>query len=365
MTNTDKNFVAIISVTKNCPLRCEYCYVHKKDSSKMSINTVKRIIDELFQINKLPTTEIIWHGGEPLLMGLSFYKTVCEYISKNYPNKKVVHKLQTSGYLINEEWIDFFKEFKFDVGISLDGPEFIHDKQRKDKSGKPTFAKIFSSAKLMEQHGLRPGFIAVITKNSLDFYKEIFNFFYENKWQFSFAKVSITNDDNTDLGISVDEYLTFYERILDLFISQQEFRLKIVPIYHHILSYMKGTSVGLCVNEHSCAENYLSFSPDGNVFNCNRFIDYPTESFGNILKQPLLEILKSEKRLEFLNRPNAITESCSNCSIKKVCNGGCPYEDFVKSNSIYNKEYECITHKGIYSLIDKKLRSELRINSNV
>lgn len=356
----EKNYTAIISVTKDCPLRCKYCYVHTKTNHKISVELAQRIIDELFTVNKCPIQEIIWHGGEPLLMGISFYQAICDYLNEKYPAKRIHHKLQTSGILINQEWVEFFKRNHFEVGISLDGPKFIHDQQRLDKGMKPTFDRVINAINLMEKEGLKPGFIAVITKNSVKYPKEIFDFFYENNWQFSFAKVSIGEDCIEDLSITTDEYIGFYEAMLDCFLSQSEFRLKVVPIFHHIMSFLKGTSVGLCVHEPNCAENYLSFSPDGEVYNCNRFIDYPTESFGNIMQQPLAEILNSAKRKQFAKRKEELDVVCKDCKYYPICHGGCPNEQFVSSGSIMGKDSECIFYSRIFPMLETRLCKEVQ-----
>lgn len=364
MSTQKKNFVAIISVTKSCPLRCKYCYVQSKNNQKISLSTTYRIIDELFKVNKNPFLEIIWHGGEPLMMGIPFYKSVCDYIKEHYPDKRVVHKIQSSGILITSEWVDFFHENHFEVGISMDGPDHIHNSQRLDINGMPTFDRVYRGAKLLEEAGMRPGFIAVITKNSLPYASEIFDFFYSNCWQFSIAKVSCAEGCNEDLSITAEEYAKFYGEMLDLFLKQPEFRLKIVPIFHHVMSFLKGSSVGLCANDINCAANYLSFSPDGEVFNCNRFIDYPEVSFGNISQQPLSEILKSSFRTAFALRSQQIAKECSNCRFLSICNGGCPSEQYVKTRSIFGKSAECSVNSLIFPMIEERLKAELNNANN-
>lgn len=354
----NKNYVAIISVTKSCPLRCQYCYVHSKNEQKMSLPTVFRIIDELLKINKGPVNEIIWHGGEPLAMGLPFYQSVCDYLAEHYPDKRVVHKIQTSGVLITQEWVDFFKKYNFEVGVSLDGPQFIHDRQRLTQAGKPTFQKVCHGVKLLRDSGLKPGFIAVITRNSLPYSQEIFDFFYSNSWQFSFAKVSCGEGCIENLSITAEEYACFYGEMLEHFLQQPEFRLKVVPIFHHVMSFIKGATVGLCANEKNCAGSYLSFAPDGSVYNCNRFVDYPEMAFGNILHQPLEEILKSALRATFAHRAKQLSKVCAKCNYKVVCNGGCPSEQYVKTGSIMGKSAECEVNSLIFPLLEERLKKE-------
>ncbi|WP_455095626.1 radical SAM protein [Prevotella koreensis] len=358
----EKNFVSIISVTKSCPLRCKYCYVHSKNEQKISLTTVFRIIDELFNINKCPIHEFIWHGGEPLVMGISFYQSVCDYLAEHYPDKRVVHKLQTSGILITHEWAEFFKTNHFEVGVSLDGPEHIHDRQRFTQLGKPTFQMVCEGVKLLQECGLKPGFIAVITRNSLPYAREIFDFFYTNNWQFSFAKVSCGEGCLEDLSITPKEYARFYGEILDCFLQQQEFRLKIVPIFHHVMSFLKGNSVGLCTNEENCGGSYLSFAPNGEVFNCNRFVDYPEMAFGNILHESLEFILKSSLREMFSKRAQQLSILCGSCKYKTICYGGCPSEQFVRTGSIMGKSAECEINSLIFPMIEDRLKRELSVD---
>lgn len=349
---------AMICVTKDCPLDCSYCYVHNKEKGVININLLKKFINSLFLFNQTKTISILWHGGEPLTAGTDFFKEICNYIEIKFPGIKVIHRLQTSGWLINDEWCKLFKDNNFRVGISLDGPQKVHDIHRKTKGNKLTFYKIFDNIKLLENYGLKLGFGAVVTKETQKYATEVFNFFKENNWNYDFTYV-IANS-GAEFYLTPKEYIDYYKSVFKLFLSQKgDNKIKIRIISHNIFSFLKGRAAGLCSNQPNCAEEFVSITPDGNICNCNRFANYPSESYGNLNHEKFDVIMKSEKRKQFYLRQKYIEKMCAKCEYLNLCNGGCPFVDYIISKNIFSKKTKCEINKGIYGLIKSYLRKEL------
>jgi uncharacterized protein len=355
---TKDDLIAIISVTKNCNFRCSYCYVQEKNYNVISFETLKKIINGLLAYNKHKVTEIIWHGGEPLLAGIDFYKEIIDYIKTSYPDKIVVNKLQTNGMLIDDNWIKFFKSNGFKIGISIDGPESIHDKHRKTINNKGTFTQVYENSNELIKNNIKPGFMAVISNYSVKYPDEIFNFFYNNRWSFGINYLSPVNHDMHDIAPTVQEYVNFYLDITKLYLSQSKRVISVNPIEHHIKSLLRGAAQGYCVNSPSCAADYLSFSPEGNAHNCNRFTDFAETSYGNINQISFSQILDSNKRKEYINR-NKYFPKCNNCKYQKVCNAGCPFEDYSINNSFFSNKHECKIHSRIFSKLSTVLEKML------
>ena len=131
-----------------CNLDCHYCYyldkaeIYGGRQPRMSLEMLEKLTKEYIAANDVPEVTFNWHGGEPLVMGLDFYKKAVEF-QKQYADGKIIHNtLQTNGTMITRETADFFAQNNFLLGISIDGPADIHDKFRKDKGGHPTFEKV-------------------------------------------------------------------------------------------------------------------------------------------------------------------------------------------------------------------------------
>lgn len=142
-----------------CNMACDYCfYLHKEDmlSTRNNWHMSDEILEEFIKqyIQGQDCQEIIfsWQGGEPTLLGLDFFKKVVELEKKYSGGKQIENDLQTNGILLNDEWCKFLKENTFLVGLSIDGPQELHDKYRHDKGGKPTFQKVFNAAKLLKKY---------------------------------------------------------------------------------------------------------------------------------------------------------------------------------------------------------------------
>ncbi len=350
-------FTPIVCVTKSCPLECTYCYVKNKNEEIIATSLLKRFFNSLFSINKTDRLNIIWHGGEPLIAGISFYTEMCNYIRSEFPHINVEHSVQTSGWLINKEWCKFFKEYNFKIGISLDGPQHVHDIHRRTRGNQSTYHQIFNNIKLLENFGLKCGFIVVVTNKTQKYAVEVFNFFKENNWNYDFSPVCSNNE--YDFHLTPESYVEYYKTVLELFLSQKGNKIKIRTISNNILSFLTGTASDLCCNQLNCAEEFISITPDGNIYNCNRFADYKNESFGNLNFETLESIISSNNRYKFYERQKYIEKKCGSCEYFKICNGGCPHSDYVISKDLNSKEYECKINKGIYTSIESNLRKEL------
>ena len=141
-----------------CNLGCAYCYyldkadIYGGKEPRMSLEMLETVIREYIAANDVPEVTFNWHGGEPLVLGLDFYRKAMELERKYADGKTVFNTLQTNGTLLTSEWADFLRENRFLVGISIDGPRDIHDKYRKDKGGAGTFDKVIHGIGLLRAH---------------------------------------------------------------------------------------------------------------------------------------------------------------------------------------------------------------------
>jgi uncharacterized protein len=360
------NFHAIIMPVETCNLACSYCYVLEKPKTRLSINLALHIIDELLLHNDpSKVTRLIWHGGEPMLAGLSFYRSVCIYMHHKYPDHQIEHLIQTNGTLLKDEWIEFFQAERFKVGVSLDGSQAIHDSCRKTIDGKGSFKIVYENVQKARAKGLITGFICVLTRNSIPYIQELYDFFHNHKFDFYFHSItSMTSEMESQLAISTSEFADASNKLFDLGFYQPEPRVtEVNPTVHYARSLLLGSASGYCVMSEACADEYFSFEPNGLVSACDRFAGNTKLSFGNITENSLEEIMKSPVRQEFLDRWRILNEGvCKDCEWGSVCHGGCPHEAYVKNCTILGQDPNCEAYKRIFSHISETISRELEKN---
>lgn len=357
------NIHAILMPQKTCNLVCNYCYVLEKPTGRMSMALARHIIDELMAHNQPGSpTRLIWHGGEPLLAGLRFYRSICDYIRQTYPAYKVEHLIQTNGTLLTDPWIDFFLEYEFRVGVSLDGWRELHDACRRTAHGTGSYDRIFANIMHARRRGLIAGVLAVVTQHTLGHARQLFDFFAEHKLDFGFHPItSLTPEADEQLAIDPAAFADFSIEMFDLAFFQPEPRFTAAtPTLHYLMAVMLGCSSGFCVLAEACAEEYISIEPSGRVHVCDRFAGNADLAFGNIATDGLEKLLNSPQRQQFLRRQETIRELCGDCRWFAVCNGGCPHEAYARYGTILSRDPNCLAYQRIFDHVADTVRQELK-----
>lgn len=219
--------VIVKPVGNFCNLRCVYCFYDGLEQSNkkiMSFSVLEKLMSSLACLGNKKAV-IVWHGGEPLLAGIKFYKKAVELQNKFGEIVKFENLMQTNATLINKEWIDFFKENNFGIGVSLDGTRIANDNQRISPVYQSTFSKIIEAVEMMKANGLRFGLIQTIIKNNLPFVSDNQLFLYEKlglrSWNINFV------DENScpkgkQLGLSEAEIIFAYEQLIKFWLSSEE-----------------------------------------------------------------------------------------------------------------------------------------------
>ncbi len=182
-------WTVVLQPTALCNLNCVYCYVpDRRDRSLMTAEVLEASADFLFGCH-LPAgeLEVHWHAGEPLAAGLAFYKRAFAVLAERAPSGfRLRHTIQTNGTLLTRQWGEFLAENDVRVGLSVDGPADIHDQSRRSLSGKGTHARVMAGYRLLRDHGIAPGAICVLRRESLAFPDRIYDFFVDAGFE-SFA----------------------------------------------------------------------------------------------------------------------------------------------------------------------------------
>jgi uncharacterized protein len=330
-----------------CNIRCQYCYHRDKDrvpSKTMAVETAIKIIEEISLLQK--EIEITWHGGEPLLASQNFYKKVFDYTRRlNSEGFSITHSIQTNGINLSRDWIDLFSEYDVAIGISLDGPQHIHDSYRVDTSGKGTFSRVMKGIELLKQNNISFGVVVAVTDKNVCCPDSLWEFFLKHEI-FSFTLnpcIEINRDCNLRETYSVEatEFANFVNRLFDLWILKDDPRIHIAFL-GDILQGFFSSKCQACVLSGDC-KNFLVFEHDGTVYPCEDF--YGKKYYmGNVLEKSLKQIIEDKYSQDIFAKIDFLHNDCKNCQWLSICHGGCPYlrDDF------FSKYYLCESNQRIY-----------------
>ena len=215
--------MVIIQATPFCNVNCRYCYLPNRSSTKrIDHRTLKRTFEVLFALKTLSNPiSIVWHAGEPLVPPISFYENAFGIAEQcNTQGIHIVHAFQTNGTLINQAWCDFIKQYNVKIGVSLDGPQHVHDAGRVDRHDRGTFERTMRGIEFLQQNNIEPSIITVLTQYALDYPDEIWQFFAEHhltRLAFNAEEVEGVHKQSSLAGDKTfTRYKRFFTRLLEL-----------------------------------------------------------------------------------------------------------------------------------------------------
>ena len=355
----------------DCNLACDYCfYLEKanlfKETKKHRMNekTLELMIRQTLQQTTGPIS-FGWQGGEPTLMGLPFFQRAVDFQNRYGSGRSIGNGLQTNGLLIDDEWTSFLKKHNFLVGLSLDGPEHIHDKYRIFSTGKPSWEKVVGSARRMLDAGVAVNVLTVVNDYSAGFPEEIYRFHKSLGFEYM-QFIPLVETDNNNSGkaapYSVDQkaYGHFLCKIFDLWQADFQDGIATTSIRH--FDSVFHTYVGLespeCTLLKECG-NYVVVEHTGDVYSCDFFVE-PEWRLGNIYHDDLLIMLNSEVQKQFGELKGDIPKKCKGCQWLRQCYGGCT-KDRLKDPRDKGLSHFCESYKTFFQHADKKLREMAKV----
>lgn len=354
-------FAVIAKSADICNYNCSYCYVepHSKikvmpsDTAKVAISKISKYIGNSRKIN------FIWHGGEPMIAGVDFFYDIINY-SNEYFENRIEHCIQTNGSLLTDDFLSFCKQAKISVSLSFDGPEKVHDINRKEKNGLGTHKKTMNALEKIKKHELTPGCVCVLHKQNVNEIDELYSFFKEHKINFRVNPVvrsgRASNNYNL-LAISPDEYGDAMIRLFDLWFNDNN-PIQVEPL-HTIVGNIVSPYIWGCDYHGNCLESIISINPDGSVYPCGRFAGLENFCLGNILTEELSIMFKKELYNSLTKRDTSTVKGCSKCEYKEICNTGCMITAYMANGQVYGQDYYCKGRKKIFKHIVMNLHKHL------
>lgn len=346
-----------------CNSSCTYCFGPSSPGSLMDLAVLEvalNLFTTLTDRNKSETPHVTFHGGEPMLAGADFYANALPMVQKAFGGRASIG-IQSNLWQIDESFIELFKQYRVNVGTSLDGPEDINDRQR----GKGYFKRTLHAMEKLKCHGIYSGCVATFTNNSSKHFSEIFEFFLASGVHFevhpAVKPLHYCGDESQFLDPF--SYGKLMVDMLELYLPHSD-RIKIGTLDTMIRSVSFNKS-GLCTFTR-CLGKYLAVDPSGELYTCNRFAGNKEFSVGHLSKvRSWDDIVRSQGWQKLIRWEEAIEKECSNCLFESICHGGCPYNAFATVGRDSVRDPYCQAYKTLYRQILDRGSREFFSDSNL
>jgi uncharacterized protein len=351
-----------------CNLDCSYCfYLHKKEllggegNFRMPDEILEAHIKQYIEGQDGDEVVFTWQGGEPALLGLEFFEKVLKLQGKyKKPHQRIENDLQTNGTLLNDEWGAFLKRNSFLVGLSIDGPQELHDAYRVSKDHKPTFAKVFATAQMLHRHGVPFNTLTVVNRINARRPREVYRFLRDEigpremqfipcvehkdfrcvapqKWApdllptFNSSAAHPGNPDSvvTDWSVDPDDWGYFLCRVWDDWL-RHDFGKVFINLFETAIAQWMGKDAQICVYHEFCGKG-VALEHNGSVYSCDHYV-YPEYKLGNILQTSSSRMVFSQRQMDFgLSKFGSLPARCRNCDYLFACNGECPKNRLIQT----------------------------------
>ena len=346
-------YVMLKPAGAHCNLACKYCYYLEKNKlyptaqrHLMSDEMLERFTREYIEAQTMNQVLFTWHGGEPLLRSIDFYRKALSLQQKYAGGRRIDNVIQTNGTLLTDEWCEFFAQNHWLVGISIDGQQPDHDHYRLTAAGKPSWKKVMQGIKLLKKHGVEWNAMAVVNAYNVNHPMEFYRFFKENGCQFlQFTPIverltrhedgrtlaSLADKDEISLSeasVAPEQWGYFLCAIFDEWVRKDVGKI-FVEIFDCTLANWMGISPGICAYSKECGHAGV-MEHNGDVYSCDHFV-FPEYKLGNIRDHSLIDMLYGEQQQEFSRlKHSSLPRQCKECDMEFVCHGECPKNRFMK-----------------------------------
>jgi uncharacterized protein len=333
-----------------CNLDCAYCFFLDKaqfypgSNFRMSENVLEQYIKQLIEAHQVDEVSIAWQGGEPTLMGLDFYHRAMEIVEKyRRPGMSFLHTMQTNATLLDEAWCTLFKKYNFLIGVSIDGPQELHDIYRLDRGGNPTFNRVVRGIRLLQKHGVDFNILVTVNRVNADYPLDVYRFIRDEigaDWIQFIPVVERINADGLALyqqgnqvserSVKPEQYGQFLCTIFDEWVHKDVGRVFVQTFEAALANWAGMGSSGICVFNPTCG-SALAMEHNGDLYACDHFVE-PDYFLGNINNSHMLELVSSEQQLKFgRDKRESLPQFCLDCDVRFACHGECPKNRFLKT----------------------------------
>lgn len=332
--------VMVKAIGPLCNLDCAYCYYLEKTALfpkgevfRMDDGLLEEFVKRYIRSHPGPNVVFPWHGGEPMLLGLEFFRKAVEYQGKYLPKGwGCLNIPQTNGTLLTAEWCNFFTENNFAIGISIDGPAHLHDAYRRDKRGRPSHEQVMRGLHLLQEHGVPHSVLCTVNDVNAKEPLQVYDFFRaEGVIALQFLPIVNSLGDGRASAESVEPlaYGRFLAAIFDKWFRNDIGKVW-VQIFEECNLMLRGKPPTICLFQETCGDS-LAMEHNGDLYCCDHFVreDY---KLGNVRGKSMKALVESPMLRKFARaKRDALPAFCRACDVRFMCNGGCPKDRFLKT----------------------------------
>ena len=344
-----------------CNLDCHYCYYLKKErlypkgeSFRMPDDVLEEYIVQHIEASPETVIRFSWHGGEPTLLGLDYFRKIIAIQRKHQPrNQYITNGIQTNGTLLDEEWCRFFAAEGFAVGLSLDGPAEMNDRYRVTKDQKPTHQQTMRGYRLLQKHRIHTDILCVVNAHNAQFPLQVYRFFKQIDAKYINFLPMVEAQPNAKGGVSytsvpAEAWGMFLCAIFDEWRDQDVGQVK-VRIFEEAARIAFNQEHSLCIFRPTCGDIPV-VEHNGDFYSCDHFVDVE-HCLGNITETPLVELLEDPAQRTFGKaKLETLPHYCEECKVRAMCNGGCPKNRFLRTpDGDPGLNYLCAGYKRFFS----------------
>lgn len=332
-----------------CNLNCTYCYYLEKKNLyldtrdfRMKDEVLEQFTKQYIESQNVPVITFVWQGGEPTMLGIDYFQKALEYQDKYKGDKRIENVFQTNGTLLTDDFCKFFTDNNFLIGVSIDGPEHIHDEYRLTNQNTGSFKKVMEGIELLQKHNTEFNTLSVVNKSNAYHPIEIYRFLKEigsGYLQFIPIVERITSSPQpdkvnllapnhredakvTEWSVEASQYGNFLCSIFDEWVRNDVGKY-FVQMFDVTLANWAGERPGLCVFSETCGDA-TAMEHNGDLYSCDHFV-YEDYKLGNIAETHLLDMVKSEKQQKFgRDKRDKLPRYCFECDYRFACHGECP-----------------------------------------
>ena len=334
-------YVMLKPVGAHCNLACKYCYY--LDKSKLYDDEPRHIMSEALleefikqYIGAQTTNEVLftWHGGETFMRPLAFYERAIELQRKYAGGKRIDNCIQTNGTLITPEWCRFLHDHQWLVGVSIDGPQEFHDEYRRNRQGRPSWAKVMHGIDMLNKYNVEWNAMAVVNDFNGDYPLDFYHFFKEIGCHYIQFTPIVERDEQGRLlpfCVSPQQWGGFLCEIFDEWVKKDVGEY-FIQIFDATLANWMGVTPGICTMARECGHAAV-MEFNGDVYACDHFV-FPEHRLGNIHHESIVEMMYSPKQMAFGRmKCEALPTQCRECEWLFACNGECPKNRIAETKS--------------------------------
>lgn len=351
----------------DCNMACSYCFYLEKEKlyseykmHRMSEGVLEEVIRQVMSQSGRQVS-FGWQGGEPTLMGLPFFQKAVDLERRYGRGQMVGNGLQTNGLLIDKDWARFFKEYSVLVGLSLDGPEHIHDYYRRQLGGRGTWSRVFDRAKLMMDAGVAVNSLTVVSDYSVHYPGEIYDFLKRSGFKYMQFIPCVESDPLNSgkaapFSVSGEKFGKFLCKLFNLWVSdfQRGVPSTSIRFFDSLIYAYQGLEAPQCTLLKECGV-YVVIEHNGDVYSCDFFVE-PAWKLGNVMSSRLTDMLNSQRQREFGENKAKLPEVCRACTWLHYCRGGC-IKDRLRDPRDGHGNHFCEGYRLFFAHADPRLKS--------